>query len=467
MKLVLFDIGALCADHLGCYGCRIPTSPALDSLAASGLCCDAAFSSDATTAGARAALFSGRFGIATGVVTDGRGTDTIIGHTPVSEHGLDAPRPLLQEHLSARGVLTAAVTPFGRQPARWFHHGWHQVHDPWAATPPSNVNATDVNAVALPWLQQHAAQDFFLLLAYNNLQRRADAPLTAAEQAYRRQLAIYGDPAWPDDQAFARHLELHAAFSPRAWGASTREEMGVLVHGYHARIRAVDDAVAEVLRALETLGIGGETAVVVVSDQGLLFGECGCYGGTIGTQYHSVRVPLIVRAPGMGAPGTRLACPCYTLDLAPTISQMFGFEPPQDWHGIPLSSQAQGGASARTHVVCSHGHYTAQRAVIAGEWKLNRTWHSGFWDFPDTELYHLVADPCETDNRAPHEAQRVMGMLRLWRQWHDQYKTGHADPIARVACDEPPGFVQCGQELRARVRSGGLKAPAAYRGRWA
>ena len=62
---------------------------------------------------------------------------------------------------------------------------------------------------------------------------------------------------------------------------------------------------------------------------------------------------------------------------------------------------------------------------------------------------------------------RMVEMLRAWRQWHDQHQPAHVDPLARIACDEPPGFVRCGQELRARVRAGSLVAPAAYRGRWA
>jgi arylsulfatase A-like enzyme len=322
-----------------------------------------------------------------------------------------------------------------------------------------------VNAVVLPWLQKHAAQSFFLMLSYNDL-RRATDPLTVEEQAHRSHLAAYGDPAWPDELTFSRHVDLHAAFSLRAQGMMDLAAAWKLVHDYNARIRAVDDAVAEVLALLDTLNIARDTAVAVVSDHGVLLGECGCYGGVIGTQYHAARVPLILRAPGMMA-GTRLAHPCYTLDLAPTICALFGFAAPAGWQGINLLDQAAATPPARPHVVCSHGQYTAQRSLIAGSWKMNRTWHNGFWDFPDTELFNLAADPLETDNRAPHEPQRMVEMLRAWRQWHEQCQPGNADPLARIACDEPPGFVLHGQELRARVRAGGLTAPAAYRGRWA
>jgi len=71
MKFIFIDISSLRADHLSCYGYKRPTSPAIDKLAEEGVICNNAFSSDATNAGARASIFSGRFGIETGVVTDG------------------------------------------------------------------------------------------------------------------------------------------------------------------------------------------------------------------------------------------------------------------------------------------------------------------------------------------------------------------------------------------------------------
>jgi len=467
MKCVLLDIGGLRADRLGCLGGRRPTSPALDSLASAGLCCDAAFSSDAAEAAARAALFSGRFGIATGVVTDGLSGDTIAGHTPVSEHGRAAARPLLQEHLSAHGTLTAALSPFGRQPARWFYDGWQQVCDPWSAVPPSAVSAEQVNAAAASWLDAHATSNFFLYLTYHDLSRTASAQLSPAERAHRSPLAAHAAPVRQSDQAFNRHCDLHAPYSPRTHRTMTREEAATLELDYDARIRTLDDAVASLVGIIKSAGIFDQTALVVTSDRGLLLGECGCYGGAISTHYSSARVPLIIRAPQMFKPGTRLAHPCYTLDLGPTICTLFGVPVPGGYHGLPLDGMVDGSVPARQHVVCSHGQFTAQRALIADGWKLNRTWHSGFWDFPDTELFNVATDPHETDDRAQREPQRVLDMLRSWRQWIEQHQPGHADPLARIACDEPPGFIRHGQDLRARVRRGELEAPCAYRGRWA
>lgn len=467
MKLVVFDISALRADHLGCYGYARPVSPAIDALAASGVRWDQAFTPDVTNAGTRAAFLTGRCGAETGIVTDGRITDVITGHTTISAHGRTAPRPLLPELLSAHGIHTAAISPAGRLPARWFYHGWREVVDPWSDREPAEVTSRDVNALTLPWLAAHAQHDFFLYLTYNDLCGRFDAPLSDAAAVYWHDLAACGDPEHPAEDDFAAHVHLHAAFAPRAHHALTRTAIWKLVHDYNARIRALDDSVAAVLRALDELHIADRTAVILFSDHGVLFGECGCYGGHISAHYHCARVPLIMRVPGALTPGTVVSTPCTLVDCMPSVCALFDIEPPAGVHGISLFTQLDDPRTAHPAIVCSHGQFTAQRAIIVDGWKLNRTWHSGFWDFGDTELYHIASDPRETRNRAADEPERVQALQRALRDWQARHIAGQADPLARVACDEPPGFLHYGQTLRARVRSGELIPPPAYRGRWA
>ena len=466
MRFILCDIGSLRPDHLGCYGYERPTSPTIDSLARDGLLCTAAFTSDATTSGARAALFAGRFGLNNGVVTDGALGDVITGHTPVAEQGRSAPAPLLHEYCAASDIRTVAVSPFGRQPARWFYTGWNEVYDPWCGRLPHEVTARDINAVALPWLRAHADEAFLLYLSYNNLYAHIDTPLDERETEYWEEFSTADAPLHPGEAQFAAHRELHAAFAPRAQRVPTREAVWKMMHSYDARIRTVDAALGEVVAALDDSGVLDQTVIVVVSDHGVLFGECGCYGGHISAHYHCIQVPLIVRAPEYIAGGTRLPGYVYALDLCPTLCEMAGLSVPAGYHGRSLLRAVEQGDEGRDYIVAGHGHYTAQRTLLAGEWKLNRTWHSGFWDFDDTELYQIAHDTREDVNRADDNPDQILALNRKMRQWLDEYRPDHADPLARVACEEPPGYIRFGQELRARVRRGDLHPPDGYDGRW-
>jgi len=467
MKVIQFDIGSLRADHLECYGYSRPTSPTINSLSKQGLKCQSAFSSDATTAGARAAFFSGRFGLKNSIVSDGLISDVILGHTPISGSGDTAPRPLLPEYLSANGIKTAAITPFGRQPARWFYTGWSEVYDPWKTKNPEEVTSKEINALAVPWLEENSAKDFFLYLNYNDLCSKIDSPITETEMEYEINLESYASESDTHEDEFAKHRELHAAFSPRYHRASTREAIWKLVHNYDIRIRRVDKSVSEIISLLEKLKIDKKTIIIISSDHGVLLGECGCYFGHISTHFNCVRVPLIIKAPDFFESKSIMKGLCYGLDISPTICQMFGLNVPSGYDGrsiIELSNEDSLGG--RDYVVCGHAQYTVQRSLISNSWKLNRTWHNGFWDFDNTELYNIECDSTENQNQAKKEPEQIRILLKKMHQWFEEYRADNPDPLACIACEEPPGFLHFGQELRARVKRGEIKAPEGYKGRW-
>jgi len=466
MKFLFIDIGSLRADHLGCYGYKRPTSPSIDKIAEEGLLCSAAFSSDATNAGARASILSGRLGIETGVVTDGLMSDVIDKHTPISFDGLGSQRPMLTEYLAANGIKTAAITPFGRQNARWFYTGWQEVYDNLPAISPIDIDAKAINKTAEKWLNQNAKNDFFLYLTYNNLDQISDSPLTENEANYLDSLATHGEPSVPDEKSFKDHHNLHAVFSPRTHRAASHKAMRQLIHKYNAKIRSVDDCVGEVVALLEKLNILDETVIILTSNHGILLGECGCYGGHISAHYNCARVPLIIRAPEKIGSGITMNGLCYSLDISATIFDILGIKVPSGYHSLSIAGLMESTPEGRSYVVCSHGHYTAQRAIISSDWKLNRTWHNGFWQFDDTELYNIKDDPEEDKNLANVKSEHVLDLMKKIHDWTSEFSSNKADPLAAIACSEPPGFLTYGQKLRERVIRGEISTPENYSGRW-
>src|SRR5690606_26329400 len=71
MRILYLDIDCLRPDHLGCYGYHRATSPRIDAIAAQGVRFDNVYISDAPCLPSRTALWSGRFGIHTGVINHG------------------------------------------------------------------------------------------------------------------------------------------------------------------------------------------------------------------------------------------------------------------------------------------------------------------------------------------------------------------------------------------------------------
>ncbi len=140
MRILYLDIDTLRHDHLGCYGYHRNTSPATDAVARAGVRFQNVYASDAPCLPSRTALFSGRYGIHTGVVDHagvaadffiegpGRGFRSTLGET------------CWMQGLRNVGFHTACISPFAeRHSAWWFLAGFSDVINTGkeAARPPT------------------------------------------------------------------------------------------------------------------------------------------------------------------------------------------------------------------------------------------------------------------------------------------------------------------------------------------
>jgi arylsulfatase A-like enzyme len=97
---------------------------------------------------------------------------------------------------------------------------------------------------------------------------------------------------------------------------------------YRARVRALatlDDEVAETVRHLERIGQLDNTVVMFTSDNGYMFGEHRRKGKVLAYE-ESIRVPLLVRGPGVPAGQVRKQTVAM-IDLAPTFAALAGATP--------------------------------------------------------------------------------------------------------------------------------------------
>src|SRR5690349_1376835 len=120
MRILYIDIDSLRPDHLGCYGYHRRTSPNIDRVAAAAVRFDNCHVSDAPCLPSRTALWSGRFGIHTGVITHGGTAAEPFIQGPhrgfKSRLGLTSWMHCLRQ----AGLKTVTVSPFGER-----HSAWH------------------------------------------------------------------------------------------------------------------------------------------------------------------------------------------------------------------------------------------------------------------------------------------------------------------------------------------------------
>lgn len=178
---------------------------------------------------------------------------------------------------------------------------------------------------------------------------------------------------------------------------------------------AVDDSMGSVLRELTAEGRLGNTYIVLFSDNGYAFGEHRLAGK--GDLYESsVRVPLLVRGPGVvsGTDG-RLTS---NVDLAPTFADWARVVPPSGFFdGKSFAAEAAGALGvAAPGAVLLRGCRTMRsttapmpcggyRTNMGMNWGLRTAWFK-YVEYPDgyRQLFDLVSDPDELTNLASARA---------------------------------------------------------------
>jgi N-acetylglucosamine-6-sulfatase len=97
--------------------------------------------------------------------------------------------------------------------------------------------------------------------------------------------------------------------------------IGGITENYRQRLEsllAVDDAVGALVQAVRETGELGNTLIIFTSDNGFFHGEHRAADGKLRVYEPSIRVPLIIRGPGV-RPGIQIGNLVANIDTAPTI----------------------------------------------------------------------------------------------------------------------------------------------------
>ncbi len=421
MRVLYIDLDCCRPDHLGAYGYHRNTSPNIDAMAAKSTIFTHCYCSNSPCVPSRASVFSGRFGINNGVVTNHQAGDRL--HPLFRGKMQFGDKPMLPYVLWQKGMKTVSFSSFlDRHAAWWFASGWEELHN--YTRKRGNETANETNAAFLPWLRQHGREDnWFIHLHYWDLHSLYRMP----DESYFQKFADEPPPDWPDEQALQENLRCYGPRTARdpylASGRNmpariaTPADMKRVYDGYDGAIAYVDKHLGEVFGALRELGIEEETAVIISSDHGDSFGEHGQYEdhGIANEAVH--HIPMIVHWPGI-APG---CCGefIYGLDLGPTLCDMLGMPTPAGWDGKSFAPAIRGERfEGWPYQVWDHGIYTLTRSVRTRDYLLINILHRGL--YPYTEplmLYDMNNDPHQRHNLAAERPEMVNELLGLMAQW--------------------------------------------------
>ncbi|EWC47310.1 hypothetical protein DRE_03429 [Drechslerella stenobrocha 248] len=190
-------------------------------------------------------------------------------------------------------------------------------------------------------------------------------------------------------------------------------------HHYRQRLRAlqgVDELVDGLFKRLRASGQLDNTYVFYTSDNGFHIGQHRLNPGKECGFEEDIRVPLIVRGPGVAVRDVSKAITTH-IDLAPTIFKIAGIPPREDFDGlaIPLRKAAAGSSSSKRHehVNVEYWGFALEESKLSSEVFLNNTYKSlriigpnynlyySVWCNNEHQLYDLTTDPYQLRNLYP------------------------------------------------------------------
>lgn len=370
-NVVLIFMDDMGYGDLSCYGAMGYQTPHMDQLASQGMRFTNFLAAQPVCTASRAALLTGCYPNRIGL------WGALF---PGAKIGLNTTETTLAEVMKSRGYATAI---FGK-----WHLGDHpgflpqqQGFDEFVGLPYSNdmwpINFDGKTRATDPTSVKAKFNDLPLLKGRGDTLQIIE---TLDDQA--KLTGLYTQKAIDFIQRNRRKpFFLYVPHSmPHVPIAASARFKGKTQNGVYGDVMAeIDWSVGEIVKTLNENGLDKNTIVIVTSDNGP-WQQFGNHAGSTGGLREAkgevfeggVRVPCIVRWPGVVPPGTVCNQLASTLDLLPTLARQVGATlPTQRIDGVDISSLWQGKSDAAPRT--DFYYYYQQnslRAVRRGNWKL-------------------------------------------------------------------------------------------------
>ncbi len=265
---------------------------------------------------------------------------------------------------------------------------------------------------ALQWLREgrDKSKPFFLYLSHKSVHypfqpaprhlgryhgKKIGYPETMAntERNYQTQ------PHWVRERRYSIHGIDH--METGAFDKDPVPDFDDLYWRYCETVHGLDENIGRLLDYLDQSGLSRNTVVLYLSDNGFELGEHGFYDKRDAFE-HSIRVPLLVYAPGLVRPGTRVSQMVLNIDIAPTILDLCGVQPPQGQMDgrsfLPLLLGQR--PKWRDHFIYEYyweWNFPATPTMFAIRTdRYKYVYYHGVWDWDS--FYDLQTDPIERHN---------------------------------------------------------------------
>lgn len=426
LNFVLVLVDDLGWMDLGCQGSRYYETPHIDALASQGMRFTDGYAACAVCSPTRAAVQTGRYPSRL-FVTDwirsrfqgGEIPEDLINPCllPVSEWKgktvLCPPNALWME--SSEITIAEALKTAGYKTC--YIGKWHLGTDPWYPT----EQGFDLNFGGCDYGQPPSYFDPFNQPGHNHPMIREGIPGLPS-----RELGEYLSDREADEAVtfirnhkegpfflqlanYAVHTPIQAKADVTAkYEAKPKTEQTNAK--YAAMVESVDDAVGRVVETLQELELEERTVIIFTSDNGGLLGPTNNSPLRSGKGYAyegGIRVPWIVKWPGVTKPGSLSSVPISSVDIFPTIvnAAQISLRQGHIVDGLDLKPALTGGGLDRDQLFWHFPHYRhppgPYSIIREGDWKLIK-WYEG-----PVSLFNLKEDLSEANDLASSMPEKV------------------------------------------------------------
>lgn len=414
MNLVICSLDTLRADHLRCLGNPRELTPNLDRIASEGAVFSQAYATDIPTQPSHTALFTGQFGINTGIVS----------HFHPAAY-LDEEVLWLPSLLRRNGYTTGAVDHLFAM-KDWFIRGYDDyMPPPGRSRSPGSV----INGIGLPWMSDHARDQFFLFLHFWDAHIPYVPPSPFKERFSHRTAGRID----PEITAKLESRPSYPLFKQNLYDfLDSMPNLDYIADLYDAEVAYLDFEIGQVFHHLEEEGLLDDTMVVLFGDHGENMTEHDSWFDHAGLYDSVVHVPLILWAPGR-IPHAEVSSMATLVDVLPTVLEVLGLPPAEGIDGRSLMPVIRGEATSHREVVMlSEATWNAARGIRTDEWKLVQYLQCTIYGRDGVELYHLADDPDEQVNVADQHPEVVETMTAQLHHWVAAQLGGRPDPMLSV-----------------------------------
>lgn len=414
MNLIICSLDTLRADHLSCLGDQRGLTPNLDRIAGQGSLFSQAYATDIPTQPSHTALFTGQFGITTGIVS----------HFHPAAY-LPEETLWLPSLLRRNGYVTGAVDHLFAM-KDWFIRGYDDyMPPPGRSRSPGSV----INGIGQPWITEHKDRDFFLFLHFWD----AHIPYVPPSPFKERYSHRTTERIDPDIMAKLEGRPSYPLFKQNLYDfLDSMPNLDYIADLYDAEVAYLDFEIGQLFGHLEAEGLLEDTMVVLFGDHGETMTEHDAWFDHAGLYDSVTHVPLLMWAPGK-VPVAESDAMVTLVDVLPTILETLGLPEAEGVSGRSLHPLMRGETTThRDAVMLSEATWQASRGVRTPEWKYIRYLQTTIYGRSGVELYDVVNDPHEQHDVSDQHPEVVKELGDRLNHWVSAQLAGRPDPMLQV-----------------------------------